>query len=622
MSNKSTKMAKLFAQSNSPRTTPQNQPIAGREGEMIQSASGGYTFKVSDLDRVRRFLILGSDTNTYYAKSEDLTLDNARHIHDMILSGHGADIARLCHIVTTSYYDKDAERYVPASAPRKSIALFVLAMVKVFATNDADRVAVHNTIRSGSVVSTLANLYEFLNNVYVLNGNQIAAGSGFKQAVADWMMDRKPRNLAMQIAKYRKRTFNNGDWRNKESHVITSRDVMRLFHPTAIRGSDFDNLFAWATKREDMSSRELADQLSSVGVQNESLALMYASAFEEAQATDSARRIVELIHNHGLTWEMIPNTWFGDSNKRDRKQIMRALLGLKAFDIVPQGDVWGMPLTALIRNLPRFGAYGLLDDMDVVNLIVDTLSGDGALERLTKARVHPIRILSALRGFASGKSRSGLRWQINNAVLDALEEAFYLSFGTLEPMFAGTDLEEDARIGVFDCSASMDWPENEIASVPGLRARAAAGVMSLALAHSERHYDIFGFTSSWGGDDGLKRLNVRKGDRIQAVEAELNNQRGGGTDTSLPFEFGLKNNVKYDLIMILTDNESWAGWRHTSEAQEAYRAKVNPNVKVVYVGFTATQSTVRDLNDEHSIEIVGFDATAPQIIADFVRGNL
>jgi len=36
----------------------------------VQNRAGGFVYELSDIERVKRFLILGSDTNTFYASAK------------------------------------------------------------------------------------------------------------------------------------------------------------------------------------------------------------------------------------------------------------------------------------------------------------------------------------------------------------------------------------------------------------------------------------------------------------------------------------------------------------------------------------------------------------------------
>lgn len=44
---------------------------------MAENSAGGYIFALNPFDRLRRFLILGSDASTYYANERELTRENA-----------------------------------------------------------------------------------------------------------------------------------------------------------------------------------------------------------------------------------------------------------------------------------------------------------------------------------------------------------------------------------------------------------------------------------------------------------------------------------------------------------------------------------------------------------------
>jgi 60 kDa SS-A/Ro ribonucleoprotein len=50
-----------------------------------------------------------------------------------------------------------------------------------------------------------------------------------------------------------------------------------------------------------------------------------------------------------------------------------------------------------------------------------------------------------------------------------------------------------------------------------------------------------------------------------------------------------------------------------------YRSEFVVGVKAVVVGMTYNGFTLADPNDRGRMDVVGFDTTAPAIIADFVR---
>jgi 60 kDa SS-A/Ro ribonucleoprotein len=73
--------------------------------------------------------------------------------------------------------------------------------------------------------------------------------------------------------------------------------------------------------------------------------------------------------------------------------------------------------------------------------------------------------------------------------------------------------------------------------------------------------------------------------------------------------------------VIYTDNETWAGTIHADEALRRYRERTGIRAKLVVVGMTSTGFTIADPNDAGMLDVVGFDAAAPALIASFARGE-
>ena len=66
-------------------------------------------------------------------------------------------------------------------------------------------------------------------------------------------------------------------------------------------------------------------------------------------------------------------------------------------------------------------------------------------------------------------------------------------------------------------------------------------------------------------------------------------------------------------------NETWAGAIHPVEALRTYRARTGIAAKLAVVGMTATGFTIADPDDAGTLDVVGFDAAAPALIAGFGR---
>src|SRR5262249_29306655 len=132
------------------------------------------------------------------------------------------------------------------------------------------------------------------------------------------------------------------------------------------------------------------------------------AATDEARTADRAR-VIRLIREDGLTRECVPTEHLNDP------EVWVALLE-------------GMPLMALVRNLAKMTAVGLLTSGSKATKSVRTRLADRVHVR--KARLHPLAILLALATYERGQGLKGsLGWKPVSAIKDALDGAFYEAFG-------------------------------------------------------------------------------------------------------------------------------------------------------------------------------------------------
>lgn len=84
-------------------------------------------------------------------------------------------------------------------------------------------------------------------------------------------------------------------------------------------------------------------------------------------------------------------------------------------------------MTAMIRNLGKMTNIGVLAPLsEGATKVCDMLRNEKSLK---DARVHPFNILLALKQYQAGQGEKGkLTWTPNQAIVTALDEAFYLAF--------------------------------------------------------------------------------------------------------------------------------------------------------------------------------------------------
>ena len=279
-----------------------------------------------------------------------------------------------------------------------------------------------------------------------------------------------------------------------------------------------------------------------------------------------------------------------------------------------------MPLTAMLRNLGTLTRLGIVAPMsDASRRVADRLTDE---RELKAARIHPIAILSALTTYRAGKGIRGQNtWTPVPAVADALDAAFGKSFA-----FA-PQTGKRFYLGI-DVSGSMTW--DTIAGVAGLTPREGAAALAMAIARRETNYYMAAFAD--GNPPAGYRFSVRRNYDLMPLDisatdsiADALHKTGdlpmAGTDCALPMLDALKKQIPVDCFVVITDNETWAGDTHPCEALRQYRERTGIAAKLVVVAMTSTGFTIADPEDAGTLDVVGFNASAPQVIADFVGAS-
>jgi 60 kDa SS-A/Ro ribonucleoprotein len=149
----------------------------------------------------------------------------------------------------------------------------------------------------------------------------------------------------------------------------------------------------------------------------------------------------------------------------------------------------------------------------------------------------------------------------------------------------------------------------------------------MATARLEPEFATVAFASATGlsgllsssGVEGILPLSISPRQRLEDVLRTVDNLPFGGTDCSLPMIWAQKNRVEVDTFIVYTDNETWAGKVHPFQALRDYRQAMGRPAKLIVVGMTATRFSIADPTDPGMLDVVGFDAAAPQVMADFTR---
>jgi 60 kDa SS-A/Ro ribonucleoprotein len=386
-------------------------------------------------------------------------------------------------------------------------------------------------------------------------------GKVVREAGKTWLSREDVKGLAYQLLKYQQR------------HNFCHRDALRLFHvkpPTP----DHQMLFEWVVKGWE----ELPAEIPS-----EALAQIWWYEWLKRNP-DKTHQAITKGH---LTHEMAAPV--GRMDKSAWQLLFNE-----------------MPIGALLRNLGSLTELGVLRADEHYNLgrVAAVLNNK---EHLRKGRIHPIDVLKALKTYQSGGrlGRSKKTWNPVDRIVDILEKAVELSFEVVEPT-------GKVFMHAVDVSGSM----GSLVADMGLSCCEIATTMALVTAKAETNYMIRGFATDF------RNLGITAKDSFSSAVAKASNQNFGGTDASVAYDWMIQNKFKADVICFWTDSESWAGYKHPSQALSQYRKKVNPDIKAVYVTLAPYRITLVDPKDPLSWDLGGFDPGTPRIIQMLAAGEL
>ena len=322
---------------------------------------GGHVFAVPPHVRLLRFLILGNQRGTYYARSETDEAEALTALVELIDAIGGPSAVKLIEAVSLAGRAK-TQRPV------------LLALAACAASGDEPTaVAAHNAL--GAVARTPTMFFEYL-SLRQAFATQLAPRNGWgrrhRRLVQRWYCSRGAMDLAKLVTKYRGRCG------------YTHKDALRLGHvrpPTAAHQALFRYIVG---KPHGVDASENDDDTRAIGRYLDAT----TKALQQPNTVEGHKTLIALIREFKLVHEHIPQGCLGAHG------IWAALLP-------------SMPLGALLRNLNRLTAVGAIgpDQPQATQQVVNRLLDAHALR---KARIHPMSVLLAHRTYAQGRGSVGV----------------------------------------------------------------------------------------------------------------------------------------------------------------------------------------------------------------------
>lgn len=342
----------------------------------------------------------------------------------------------------------------------------------------------------------------------------------------------------------------------RQREGYSHRDALLLSHTKATT-SEMNDLFKYAAGKstEAECSHELVKRFG------------LAKTAKDAE-------LLKLV-DQGLSWEMIPTSELNNPT---------VLTGLLNY----------MPIHALIRNLSRFAWTGLTNNYGSVTETI--------VSRLKEGKEHPIMVINAILAYRRGRSdHSDKTWVPNKSIILALNDMYVSNVASLTP-------SNKKILVACDTSGSMQQQYvNGMAMSPGQ----VAQVLAVTMLKYEPNCKMINF------DTDVRPPSYDKDSKIgDVVNARIN---GGGTNCAAPVKNALENKDFYDAIIILTDNETWAGNSHQINVVKEYRNRINKNCKIIEVAMVANPSSCLPADDMNSIRVVGFDSKVIDLISEVIK---
>jgi 60 kDa SS-A/Ro ribonucleoprotein len=253
------------------------------------------------------------------------------------------------------------------------------------------------------------------------------------------------------------------------------------------------------------------------------------------------------------------------------------------------------------QNLNTFARHGVFEVGGMVEAIAAKLRDPQAIER---ARVLPFQLLSAYK--TTGDSTPV---EIRESLQDAMELAL-----RNVPSF-------DGRVVVCpDASGSMSSAVtgHRGSATSSVRCIDVAALMAAAVLRKSPRARVLPF------EQGVVKLHLNARDSVMTNAKALAAIGGGGTNCSAPLALLNQERAEVDLVILISDNESWVDARRHGATQtlrewEALKQR-NPKARLVCIDiqpYTTTQAMER----ADVMNVGGFSDAVFTMVSRFAEGK-
>jgi 60 kDa SS-A/Ro ribonucleoprotein len=286
-------------------------------------------------------------------------------------------------------------------------------------------------------------------------------------------------------------------------------------------------------------------------------------------------------------------------------QLLTALdLGKKEWTEIAKGMKWH----ATRMNLNTLKRHGVFEDKAMIRMVADRLAD---AEQVRNAKVFPYQLYVAYQNAVN------VPMEVREALQDAME-------------IATENISEiNGQVVILpDISGSMSAPitGQRGSATTTVTCRDMAALISAAIARKNpRSSRILPFS-----DRAHTEFSYNPRDSVMTIASKLAQLPAGGTDCSAPMKQLNDENVSPDLIIYVSDNQSWVdssghygvGGRAPQTMEQFEKLKKrNPKAKLVMLDGAPGNST-QAAERKDILNIGGFSDDVFEIISEFAKGRL
>jgi 60 kDa SS-A/Ro ribonucleoprotein len=282
-------------------------------------------------------------------------------------------------------------------------------------------------------------------------------------------------------------------------------------------------------------------------------------------------------------------------------QMLTALeLGTAEWTDIARRARWQMTR----MNLNTFARHGVFGQPGMTELIADRLRDPKAI---AKARVFPYQLLVA---YVVANANADIPREVCEALQDAMEIAI-----------ANVPAIEGRVVVCPDVSGSMLSP------VTGYREGATtkvscidvAALVAAAVLRKNPRTEVLPF------EHEVVNVKLNSRDSVMTNAAKLASVGGGGTNCSAPLKLLNGRAANADLVIFVSDNESWVdarGGRGTETMRQwnVFKQR-NPAARLACID-VQPYGTVQAIEREDILNVGGFSDQVFDVISEFARGEL